>query len=302
MNKENSESNNCKYKEYNNFKKARYFHGMLMTERDFQDEQKYHIEKRKLVNRMLHGYGVVCGLQIKPTTPTASSTITISPGLALDCNGNEIYVNKEISLNLEKIRKPEPVMTAKKTFCNKDTESGDEERMYIIIRYDERDTDQVPIYAPGGDCKEKVCENSRKQEGFCIDYTYVRPCDAPKPPNDPCIGEKKDEDIRKLIFEDLLNPCHEPCCDSKVVLGSISISESDPSGTKIENFMINNWDCRKYVMSFGLLQHFKTIFPGKEINLDAILDTVKENVVATKDPKSAIESAKTVLKEICPLT
>jgi hypothetical protein len=260
MNRKKSESKFC---EYNNFKKARYFHGMLMTERDFSDEQKYHIEKRKLLNRMLHGCGVVCGLQIKQT-PIASSTITISSGLALDCNGNEIYVNKEYALNLETIINPGPVTNGEQT-C-KETVTGDDQILYIIIRYNDTDTDQVPIYAPGGDCKEKACENSRNREGFCIDITYFKPCSDPEKPVNPC--DSTPLDIRKLICEDLLNPC-EPCCDP-VVLGSIRFNKSTISDTGIENAMINNWDCRKYVLSFGLLQNFRKKFPSSEVTLDTI--------------------------------
>ncbi len=55
--------------DYNSYKRTRYFHGMLLTERDFQEEQIYHQEKRRLLNRMLHGWGVVCGLGVKPTNP-----------------------------------------------------------------------------------------------------------------------------------------------------------------------------------------------------------------------------------------
>lgn len=282
MNNQKYETKNC---EYNNFKKARYFHGMLMTERDFQDEQKYHIEKRKLVNRMLHGFGVVCGLQIKPTTPTASSTIIISRGLALDCYGNEIYVNKDYSLNLDKILNTDPVITAKKAICRDETAPPNKDRLYIIIRYNERDTDQVPIYAPGGDCQEKSCENSRNREGFCIDYSYDRPkCCDPEDPVDSCNTES--EGIRKLICEDLLIPC-ESCCDP-VVLGSISVNGSDTSKTEITDAMINNWDCRKYVMSFGLLLHFRKKFPNSEVSLDTIFDYASFGAACdAKNPKYA---------------
>ena len=98
MNKKNCKD--CK-DSYNNFKRARYFHGMLMTDRDFNEEQKYHIEKRKLHNRMLHGWGVVCGLKITAFNPTRNSVI-IEKGLALDCNGNEIFVNEPIEFDVIK--------------------------------------------------------------------------------------------------------------------------------------------------------------------------------------------------------
>ena len=40
-----------------------YYYGKLMTVRDFLDEQRYFNEKRWLINRMISGWGVVCGLK-----------------------------------------------------------------------------------------------------------------------------------------------------------------------------------------------------------------------------------------------
>ena len=45
-------------------KRVRYFDGMLLSTADFQAEQQYLREKRKMHNRCLHGFGVVCGLDV----------------------------------------------------------------------------------------------------------------------------------------------------------------------------------------------------------------------------------------------
>lgn len=149
MNKEKSNQINCSY---NNFKRARYFHGMLMTDRDFREEQTYHNDKRKLLNKMLHGWGVVCGLEIKPIPN--SRTVVIKSGLALDCKGNEIYVSEEYPLNIEKILKSGSVPKGPGICIT--TEKGlTARKLYIIIRCKEIYTDQVPIYAPGGDAKKR---------------------------------------------------------------------------------------------------------------------------------------------------
>jgi hypothetical protein len=42
-----------------------YFTGKLLTAEDFNDEQNYILERHRRHNRKLHGYGVVCGLQVK---------------------------------------------------------------------------------------------------------------------------------------------------------------------------------------------------------------------------------------------
>ena len=47
-------------------KRLNYFYGQLLGARDFQTEQEYFREKLRLHNRCLHGYGVVCGLEVAP--------------------------------------------------------------------------------------------------------------------------------------------------------------------------------------------------------------------------------------------
>jgi hypothetical protein len=41
------------------FERPRYFAGKLLTAEDFELEQRYHIAKRWLLNRELHGAGTV---------------------------------------------------------------------------------------------------------------------------------------------------------------------------------------------------------------------------------------------------
>ena len=47
------------------FERLNYFYGQMLGAHDFQVEQAYFREKLKLHNRCLHGYGVVCGLEVE---------------------------------------------------------------------------------------------------------------------------------------------------------------------------------------------------------------------------------------------
>src|SRR5437868_3364716 len=67
----------------------RYFYGKLMTVRDFTQEQLYFNAKRWLINRLLFGSGVICGLKVSAVDATS---IVIDPGLALDPLGREVTV------------------------------------------------------------------------------------------------------------------------------------------------------------------------------------------------------------------
>jgi hypothetical protein len=71
------------------FERNRYFYGKLLSVKDFQLEQNYYIEKRSLLNRFVHGMGVVGGLHLSPIDGTG---IRLTPGTAIDANGREIVV------------------------------------------------------------------------------------------------------------------------------------------------------------------------------------------------------------------
>ena len=71
--------------------RVRFFDGQLLTATDFEAEQRYHLEKRRLHNRMLHGFGVVDGLGVSVADGT-DAAVVVSPGFALDRRGNEIIV------------------------------------------------------------------------------------------------------------------------------------------------------------------------------------------------------------------
>lgn len=51
------------------FRRLKYAYGQLLGASDFQTEQNYFREKQRLHNRCLHGYGVVCGLLVRPLPP-----------------------------------------------------------------------------------------------------------------------------------------------------------------------------------------------------------------------------------------
>ena len=67
----------------------RYFYGKLLDVRHFDLEQAYLIGRRRLLNRLGLGAGVLCGLEV---TATPEGQIQISAGVAVDGRGREIVV------------------------------------------------------------------------------------------------------------------------------------------------------------------------------------------------------------------
>jgi hypothetical protein len=83
------------------FDRPRFFTGQLLTEAELNDMQEYGIAKQKLHNRYLHGCGIVCGLEVT-CHDCDSEFVTVHPGLALDCCGNEIVVCEAVDFNVIK--------------------------------------------------------------------------------------------------------------------------------------------------------------------------------------------------------
>jgi hypothetical protein len=275
--------------DYNTYKRVRYFDGMLLTARDFQEEQIYHQEKRRLLNRMLHGWGVVCGLGVKPTKP-ASSRVIITPGTALDCLGNEIVVCSDFEVDLKKL----PDLCPDKSKGEKDPcaerETGDC-KYYIGIKYNEAPTDPVPVYVAGGSCEEKTCEYSRVREGFCIRLFKSPPCHAVFPKdglfekivNCTKAGNEKESEKEMVgcmqkVLDDFRTsfcghpyPCPTCCCDGEpyVILGSIDLTDTNCTVKTIADGMIDINDGRRYVMTPMFWQYFfGSLFP----KVGALLD------------------------------
>ncbi len=82
------------------FERNRYFYGKMLTARDFEIEQRYHNNKRRLLNRVLFGAGVVCGLGVYQNDDTSFSVET---GIALDYLGREIVVPTPIIRKLQMV-------------------------------------------------------------------------------------------------------------------------------------------------------------------------------------------------------
>jgi hypothetical protein len=80
-------------------KRVRFFAGQLLTAADFEAEQTYHMEMRRLHNRSLHGVGIVEGLRVSDDD-TQSGEVVVSPGFALDGFGNEIVVDRPVRLDV----------------------------------------------------------------------------------------------------------------------------------------------------------------------------------------------------------
>jgi len=219
---------------FNKFRRPLYYHGMLIDDKGFRDEQDYHAWKRRLINRLVHGSGVVCGLKLSKLD---DRTFSIGCGLALDCNGWEIYVPCDITIAV-----PQP--SSDKTACPP-PKQGTEICYRIRLAFTDEDTDYQQVQLPGGTCGDKTCKPSRKREGFCVD---LHACE--------CLPQRTPFDCKdfKPNIEYVGCSCGCECTcgeDHWVSIGTVRVTDGKISGNP-------TYECRDYVISGPMLKQIFT--------------------------------------------
>ncbi|GHH66647.1 hypothetical protein GCM10017673_12550 [Streptosporangium violaceochromogenes] len=193
-------------------RRLRYFHGQMLSARDFQREQDYYREKLKLRLRGLLGYGVVCGLFVEPVRPdddphpageaaqgTAGAdavetgddpggadaaegvdgvggpdgadsagagdgrhraVVRIGPGLAVDCDGNEIVVRDGCVVDLWRALPPD---------------ERDSDTVWVGVRYRERPVEPTRAVYNDGCAESSDCEFGWTEECYVVRVTGREP-------------------------------------------------------------------------------------------------------------------------------
>lgn len=110
------------------FERNKYFYGKLLSVDDFELEQKYVNNKRRMINRFLYGAGVVAGLYV---VGVDEQTISLEKGFALDSWGREIVVDVPIIKKISLIDGFESCIPEEVGY------------VYLCLEYDEKETDKV---------------------------------------------------------------------------------------------------------------------------------------------------------------
>jgi hypothetical protein len=148
-----------------------YFPRQLITADDMRLEQEYFLEKLRRHNRFLHGWGVVCGLEV---CIIEKLNISISPGYALDPYGNEIYLPTDFAFNLA------PFVSTNKEDCkpciqeSASISSSEKTVFNLVVKYVECACRPVRVMPESCGCDEAACEYSRIQESFKIDCHPIK--------------------------------------------------------------------------------------------------------------------------------
>ncbi len=110
------------------FKRINFFKGFLTTEKDWNEAELYHVEKRRLHNRLLHAPGVVVGYagELRVVARARGDlSVEVQPGYAIDGQGNDLILWDATikNINPEEYRLPQTI--------------------YIVLRFAEELTDFI---------------------------------------------------------------------------------------------------------------------------------------------------------------
>jgi hypothetical protein len=160
------------------FARPRYMYGQLLGAEDFTAEQRYHLLRARMRNALLHGSGVVCGLDIT-STETAEPPVAelrCSPGLAIDQLGREIYVPEQVCLDVTGLAN-------NNTFWRDLTappgaaETSTVRRCYAVLTYRACLSAQVPAIAPPCSDADNSLDWSRVLDSYRLCLEAIAPPD-----------------------------------------------------------------------------------------------------------------------------
>jgi hypothetical protein len=186
----------------------RFFCGQLLTDADLSALVKWSRDRFGL-SRYRHGWGVVCGLDVHGKYG-AATTVTVTPGYAVDCCGNDIIVCEDVSIDIKRCcgDKEDPCADLRRQLGAPHNEvgiagsghdvvgfAGSLRVVDVYIQYDEMSAE--PTTALGrGSCKQGTeCEYSRTRE------TYKLTCEPAVAGTDPVRARalKWHEDYEKCL-------------------------------------------------------------------------------------------------------
>jgi hypothetical protein len=138
----------------------RYFYGKLLDVFHFELEQVYFNRKRWMLNRLITGYGVVCGLDVRHG-PDRDQVI-VTPGLALDKLGREIVVPEQTAPLVIPGTLWQQVMDTNPDDC-----PPEKPRAHLLLCYCEQPADPIPTMAePCGGAES--CAPSTIHESYTL--------------------------------------------------------------------------------------------------------------------------------------
>ncbi|MBT1090327.1 hypothetical protein [Streptomyces sp. Tu102] len=237
------------------YQRPRYFPRQLVTPAELNLANQYFMDRMRRHNRMLHGWGVVCGAMVtRAAAPNGSGPepwkISISPGYLLDPLGNEIAIEQPRVVDVRTegvtVMPDAPPGEIDDPWCAPAPPDPRTGRQWVAVRYEEGLTRPVRVEPTGCECSGRACEYSRWYDGYRIALL----------PNCPPSHQGTPPPLDELTAaHGPLPACPPPASDPWVVLAGLEVT-ADGTVTTIDNCA-----CRR--MAPSLASHWWHCDPEK---------------------------------------
>ena len=159
------------------FVRVRFRYGMLLGAEDLTLEQRSHLLRHRLHQALLHGAGTVWGLGARSRLVEGRLELEVGAGLAIDALGREIFVPRELCLDLSALSYAHwsglPQITGPGL-----------RRGYIVLRHLAAESEPVPAIRPPGASEAESTAYSRVCDRFRVDLE----AEAPPDPGELLLG------------------------------------------------------------------------------------------------------------------
>jgi hypothetical protein len=220
--------------------RPRYYPRQLVTPGDLTLEADYFRAKLRRHNRLLHGWGVVCGAIVcrapgKPGEGPLPGKVAVGPGYILGPYGDEIVIHELQLVDLHAAPGSPNGSAMDDPWCASVQKPQRGGKACVAVKYKETQARPVRVAPAGCGCEDTPCQYSRWRDGFEFGVLeHCPPSHTAEPPT----------------FNSLLHLTRLPACppcpeDPWVVLACIDMDENG----EIKN--VNNYECRRVVLSFA---------------------------------------------------
>lgn len=263
----------CDSPELRGLERTRFFARQLVMPDDLTQDQIYFREKMRRHNRMLHGWGVVCGACV--VRGKTACEVVVDPGYILGPYGDEIVIESPVTIDVCKQGLGERDGCCGEEldpWCADTQMQCAEGPLFLAIRY--RECQSRPIRsmsaACGCGCDDAACEYSRIRDNYAIKLLRELPPSYSTPMAPPPT--------------DSLLPCRDgkartcpPCpTDPWVILADLIVGR---------DCSVRTVDClahRRYVISYGTYYRIcASAAPASPEGLKATLDEIRMHTLAT---------------------
>lgn len=235
----------------------RYYPRQLITPDDLTLEQNYFRARMRRHNRLLHGWGVVCGALVcpvpspagsDPSVPFVAWEVQVQTGYILGPYGDEIILDcpRTVDLRTSGVSgvTGDPCADVPDPWCSQVFTPPSSSTLYIAVKYKQCMTRPVRVQPVGCGCSDTSCEYSRWHDGYEIGVLQQCPPCADANSTRTAGYRQGEVDLETLAQGDIPN-CPDCQCGPWVGLAVVTVN---PDGSIAK---IDNCSCRRLALSYS---------------------------------------------------